>query len=440
MAFSDFITSLENKIAAGDTEEALEELVSGSRNTSPPVYRFALQLIARWESLERDQISGVLSGEHIIQEKNRINRDLLNTLDRLRTQGKPFSLWQKIWDKILQRAISVVISIWALVFLLAYAMTQLATPQSPAEIELQVEKLEFLAGGKGALFNGEPVERLQIQAYGKIHIPIDSLLIDRNFDEVWDETYNIKSTLTVEPDGNGSISLAFVRVGSLTFSEGTLISLETRGAGRFNLGLSKATKIEAEIYIPDTLHFESNGNLSSSLDLLDPIRAKGIYNDRPSNIRVQSKRGLQLGLKMLPPLEIKELSLPVTDSIRFEKIDRTTDEPKMLSSILSGSVKFLDVDREIPLGERSFFEVRSEQELIIQEVKLTEDDIQIRLKGVMREVSSGIDQNNLRSLMPSSLDRLWGANKYLVFLLPILLLLLSIFLLTQKRTKKALMA
>lgn len=433
MAWQETIHSIETEIAKGQTEAAINKLLQATKNVHPKVYHFSLQLKSRWERLQKQQMLGVYAPEDVSKRQNRINLTLLKILEALKQEEKLPTAGQKALFWFGRRAIPLAFVIWGLLLIGFLLLSQMKAGRVPAQIEVVASRIEFTSKEAGDFFDGQPFQLVQLQEYQSVSIPSDTADLDTDLDGAWDERRLPTGPLVLEPDFEGSVLLENVRLGNLSFSKNSRLSLETDEPGNYNIGLARAAGIQANFYLPDTFFFETRDNLIPGWDYFDPIRVRIVYGATPPNLNVQSHRRLQLALRMEEPMAISEDFLAITDSIHFEKIDRSTQERKVESTIQRGEVRWQGLNRPVALDKGAFLSIDSYDNLQIQELSLSEDGLRLTLQGDLRDLRSGFEYSALHAVMPTRWEKLWATNIYLILIALFLALLTTIVLLYLNR-------
>ena len=408
MANDSSIQEIKEHLGEGRMDKALELLNAWAEEQDQDVNHQALILSARWKQFKIEQRAGILSSEQENTQKNRILYDLLRILSQTPGTTPPIRRWIKAGGWLLG-------GLWCLAGIGTMLLWQCPATKAFVEIDVHSQFVRLTTREASSLFDGESLSRVQLQNFDELSLPADTVLIDWDLDNAWDEEIALENNLSLKPDIGASFLMSNVRLASLEVPPGTNIGLELANAHRLNLDLSKDERIEARFFLPDTLRFRSEESYITGWEvdyLGEPFEGQIIYPSIPPNLTISAQRLFLLLLEFEDSITISQARIPLT-SLDWNTIDRSTQDRKVMSTIQAATVHLTEPERTFSLKEHQFLSVQPSSPFYLQRMNVTSRDIYLQLAGEVSHLKRGIEWGSLTSLMPNRLEHAWASTSWI---------------------------
>lgn len=428
------LSQIEQAITEGHTDEAITAFSDWIRERDEDVHHHCLTLIASWNKFKEESRAGILSQEESERRHNKIHYDLLLLAREQAKAGE--SPVSPALNLLKRNAFTLIGFLWGLAAVAGVWLWLSTASGVDIHIEIISQGLELTSGEDGSFFDGQAVREAQLQNYGQLTIPADTIDIDWDLDERWDARLPVQTNLVLQPEMDGSTLLRNLRMASLNFMKGTFIALKTVGRGGCNLNLARAASADVNFYLADTLVFQSSSNTISGWDAPEydgePFRGQIVYAATPPNLNAQAAGQFQLLLNLEGPASITEDLLRV-DTVRWETTERTPQGPKQKSTIIGGQLDILSTARSITLRQGESLRLRPAGRFYLKELTRGPTGLSSVFTGEVEILEIGLTPEQLSSCMPTRLEKAWATQKTVLLLLPALLIAFSLWLFYLKR-------
>lgn len=428
------LRQIEQAIAEGRTDEAITVFSEWTRERDEEAYHLGLTLEGRWTQFKEERRAGILSPEESERRHNKIHYDLLLLA---RDQAGKDGLAVLPGVRFLKRNVyTLIATIWGLATLTALWLWLSNAPRVDVDLEILSREMELTSAEDGSFFDGHALREAQLQNYGQLTIPADTIDIDWDLDERWDARLPVQTNLVLQPAMDGSTLLKNIRLASFDFTKGTFMALEATGAHSCNLNLAHAASATVHFYLDSTLEFQSASNTVSGWEAPEyegePFLGRIQYDTERPNLNVQTAGMFQLLLNPVGDLAITGDLLRV-DTVRWETTERTPQGPKQKSTILEGRLDILSTDRSIPLRQGASLRLRPAGRFYLKHLSRGPGGLRSVFSGDVENLSLGLTPEQLSSCMPTRLEKAWVTQKVILLLSVILLLASTFGLLYWKR-------
>jgi hypothetical protein len=433
----EYLGNIEKAIADGHIQQGIDEFISWAKIQDEEAMHKGILLGARLDQLEKEWHAGIITAEEAERRRNRIQYELLHLARALAGHDK--AIESGFIVAIKRYAVPVAVLACIAPLLCLGWMWQTKAETIDVKIDITVENMELVAKEDGMFFSGQSVSELQLQHFGNMTIPADSIAIYDLTQAKWREKVPVASALTLQSATDGSIFFEKTRIGTLNFPSSAFISLQAQASNRYNLRFARVAQPSADLYLFDTLLMQTTDNQISGgfvpeTNTGEPIDMRIVYAQNPPNVHIAATDLFQVLFKLPSGGNIPITGQPLRiDSARWETVDRAAGVPKQKSTILKGQIEMLSVAKTLTLKKGEILRLKPGKRFFLQELSLEAGAIHAVLNGEVSALQYGLNQEQFSPIMPNRLEKAWRSQKSRLFLILALPALLSLLLLYLKR-------
>lgn len=423
------ITQLQEWLQADQLEKILRELLQ-TQSYSSALKERIVALSGRMKNLKKQESRGLISSEDAMLERNKIREALILILSEVEAPEEARRVHRK--KKLVRMAPAGVY-----ILVTAALIWWLFQPRKTFGIkaDLWVERATFRYIEGPASFAQGNMASCVWQNFETVRLEGERLLLDETLDGDYEKQVDLSSAITLkaDPDISGlGVRFGAARLEKLRLNSGAIltVSLPEEEERLFRMTIHQDEKLGADWTYQDSLILQT-----------EQTQLEGA-GDFPAFFYPAQ-------LKLLPPRELaREFSLhsfPGTTTLDLTPDGRLTVESRDLyiaepsffkavetvavPAIVKGVVHIAEVDREpfqrIDLQESEGLNIIAEGKLALQELRLEEGAIALRISGRINRLETGANYE-LRN--PNNLQWLWQNRRILLIALGVALAGLAAFL------------
>lgn len=435
-------------IAAGRPTAALTVLSRLSQDGYPELQQEVTLQAAAYERALADKQNGTLNREDERLSLNRLNHAILEIAKQFppELEIEVSALERRrlaLWAFLLRYFPFILLAIWAVFAVGCFYLFQRPKTAVEVEIEVYCTQADLQIVNAEDLLIDRPIASLQMGRFTEMRVPARQLKLQTDFDDP-EKLFEIGQSglLVLRPQSGieSDIVLDQIRLQSLRFDSRTHLSLRlpepaAQLAEETQLEIiAQPGKVKGKLFFQDSLYLEGANlvleNLRPSPWATDMVSA-WVYV--PAGVMQQINFSSDLPQSQLFVVlrnesgrALKKNNLLI-DSLRFLRPDGAG---KAKSSVLSGSVRFLDAQGQpyatLPLDTLDYVRPISQLPLQLVSFRLDADGLYLRQTGTLDTLYIGPDLSDLPNVNPSMGQWLQKTRPWWLILPFVILLLFSI--------------
>ena len=415
-------------ILKNHTEQALQKFLDYAKANSTNQYDEAVILQSRYQQLETDNRLGVLSDNDYSTGINKLNRDLLKSLN------PPKIIIQR------RTQLRVLGFLWLLAGLLATCFMWIKVPSTKAEFKVEANEVVLRGVAPGALFIKNPsINHLYINGFDSITVSADQFMVDNDLDGQFEQALSDLSHLTFkneEGDFNALQIQGIAKLGNLDFNSKVDLNLKLVNETDAIYELFSKEFIEWQIIpLEDSIEFFISRHFSfvNDFDIPDEGGEMGLKLVKPGNIIFHGQENVLINFSLFDN-PVLETNLDV-DSIEFIKPNPNPNIEERLSSISQAKL-ITNIKGEIGISSTQFLKLNNKTPFRLKEIQSQKTIFNCSFSGEdLNLIQIGNTEDSLVSVMPSIMDSLWHNHRdKIIFILSLLVVVSLVFVIINFKT------